>query len=127
MKVFYDSRQSVTANSSFSPSAQKPAHVVKSWKRLGIPFEERTFEPLTATEIALAHDPDYVAGVLNCTRPNGFSNRSPEVAKALPWVCGSMVAAALHALTTGETSFSPTSGFHHASWSHGGGYCTFNQ
>lgn len=126
MKVFYDSRQSVAANSSFSPSAQKPTQVVKSWKRLGIPYEERTFAPLTAEKIALAHDPDYVAGVLACKRNNGFGNKNPEVAKALPWVCGSMAAAALHALTTRETSFSPTSGAHHAGYAHGGGYCTFN-
>lgn len=126
MKVFYDPRQSVPTNESFSPSAQKPAQVVKSWKQLGIPYEERSFAPLTAEEIALAHDPAYVADVLACKRANGFNNKSPEVAKALPWVCGSMVAAALHAYKTGETAFSPTSGAHHAGFAHGGGFCTFN-
>jgi len=45
---------------------------------------------------------------------------------ALPWVCGSMVASALHSLQTGETTFSPTSGAHHAGFAHGGGFCTFN-
>ena len=83
MIVFYDPRQSVTANSSFSPSAQKPAQVVKSWKQLGIPYEVRTFAPLTAEEIALAHDPIYVADVLACKRANGFNNKNPEV----PWHC----------------------------------------
>lgn len=126
MIVFYDKSQSVSANDSFSPSAQKPAQVVKSWKRLGIPYEERTFAPLTAEEIALAHDPDYVADVLACKRANGFNNKSLEVAKALPWVCGSMATAALHSFNTGETAFSPTSGAHHAGFSHGGGFCTFN-
>lgn len=105
MKVFYDDRQSVAHNTSFSPSAGKPRKVLESWRKLGIPFETVSFEPLTAEEIALAHDRAFVDGVLACRKPNGFANRNPHVAKALPWVCGSMVAAALHALTTGETSF----------------------
>lgn len=126
MKVFYDERQSVLRNESFSPSAGKPKLVLESWKRLGIPFEIASFNPLIAEEIALAHDADFVNGVLSCKRPNGFSNRNPEVAKALPWVCGSMVAAALHSLHTGETTFSPTSGAHHSSYSQASAFCTFN-
>lgn len=126
MRVFYDKSQSVSQNASFSPSAGKPAQVLASWQQLGIPFSVDTFNPLSAEEISLAHDPEYVAGVLSCKRNNGFSNRSKEVAAALPWVCGSMVAAAIHTLTTGGISFSPTSGAHHACYSHGGGFCTFN-
>lgn len=126
MKVFYDERQSVKENDSFSPSAQKPAKVLESWRRSGTPFEECSFAPLTPEEMANAHDRGYVDGVLACTRRNGFGNNNPQVAKALPWICGSMVAAALHAFKTGETSFSPTSGAHHAGYAHGGGYCTFN-
>lgn len=126
MKVFYDERQSVKANSSFSPSAEKPAKVLESWQKLNIPFEVSSFEPLTADEMALAHDKFYVDGVLSLEEFNGFGNKSPEIAAALPWVCGSMVAAALHAYTTGELSFSPTSGAHHACYAHGICYCTFN-
>jgi acetoin utilization deacetylase AcuC-like enzyme len=126
MKVFYDDRQSVKANSSFSPSAEKPAKVLESWLKLGIPFDVCSFEPLTVDEIALAHDRFYVDGVLSLEAPNGFGNMNPEVAGALPWVCGSMVAAALHAYNTGELSFSPTSGAHHACYAHGMCYCTFN-
>lgn len=126
MRVFYDKRQSVSQNASFSPSAGKPAQVLASWQQLGVPFSVQSFEPLSAEEIALAHDPKYVDGVLACKHNNGFSNRSKEVASALPWVCGSMVAAAIHTLTTVEVSFSPTSGAHHACYSHGGGFCTFN-
>lgn len=64
--------------------------------------------------------------VLSLNEDNGFGNRSPEVAAALPWVCGSMVAAALHAYKTGELSFSPTSGAHHACYSTAMCFCTFN-
>jgi len=109
-----------------SPSAEKPAKVVESWKKLNIPFEICSFEPLSIDDIALAHDCEYVNRVLALQEDNGFGNRSPHIAAALPWVCGSMVAAALHAYRTGEISFSPTSGAHHACYSNGGGFCTFN-
>jgi acetoin utilization deacetylase AcuC-like enzyme len=126
MRVFYDKRQSVPGNLSFSPSAGKSAHVLENWKRLGIPFSEQSFAPLTADDIALAHDREYVDGVLSCTLMNGHDNRSPEMASALPWVAGSMIAAALHSFISKETSFSPTSGAHHACYASGGDYCTFN-
>lgn len=126
VKVFFDPRQNVTANDSFSPSAEKPAQVVASWQRLGIPLEIRAFDPLTVEEISQAHDPDYVQNVFALEAPNGFGNFNPEVAAALPWVCGSMTAAALHSYRSGELAFSPTSGAHHACYNHGMCYCTFN-
>jgi len=126
MKVFYDERQSVMANDSFSPSAEKPAKAMKSWKKLGIPFDICSFDPLTVDEIAVAHDRNYVTRVMALEVNNGFDNKSPMVSAALPWICGSMVAAALHSFKTGELSFSPTSGAHHACYNHGGGFCTFN-
>jgi len=126
MKVFYDERQSVKLNDSFSPSAEKPAKVLDSWKKLGIPFDICSFEPLTLDEIALAHDRNYVDRVMSLAEENGFGNKSPMVAAALPWVCGSMVAAALHSYGAGELSFSPTSGAHHACYSYCGAFCTFN-
>lgn len=126
MKVFYDMRQSVPGNISCSPSAGKPLQVLESWKNLGIPFHVESFSPLTSDDIALAHDREYVDGVLSCTLMNGYGNRSPELASALPWVSGSMVAAALHSFISNEVSFSPTSGAHHACYANGGDYCTFN-
>lgn len=126
MKVFYDKRQSVANNASLSPSAGKPAQVLESWRNLGIPFAELSFEPLTAADIAMAHERAYVDAVLAGSTENGFGNRDPGVAAALLWVAGSMVAAAIHTLTTRETSFSPTSGAHHACYASGGDFCTFN-
>jgi hypothetical protein len=55
MKIFYDPRQSVDENESYSLSAQKPAQVVESWKRLGIPLEFPSFEPCTPEQIKLVH------------------------------------------------------------------------
>lgn len=126
MKIFYDPRQSVEANESYSPSAQKPAQVVESWKQLGLPLEFSSFSPCSPQQIQLVHDPSYVEGVLSGTLYNGFGNKSAQVAEALPWVCGSMVAAALHALQYKVNTFSPTSGAHHARYDSGRGFCTFN-
>jgi acetoin utilization deacetylase AcuC-like enzyme len=126
IRVFYDSRQSVSDNESFSPSAQKPAKVIESWKKTRVPFEVCSFEPATVEMIAKVHDPSYVKGVLECKKSNGFGNTSPAVAEALPWVCGSMVAATLAALYSREPAFSPTSGAHHAHFGYGSGFCTFN-
>ena len=126
MKVFFDQRQSVENNDSFSPSAQKPAQVVESWKRVGIPLEFVPFEPSTREHIKQVHSADYVDGVLDGILYNGFGNQSPQVATALPWVCGSMVAAALCALKEKTNTFSPTSGAHHAHYNTGGCFCTFN-
>ena len=125
MKVFFDPRQ-VADSESFSPSAGKPGLVVDSWKLLGVPFVIRSFDPLTLDQMALAHSPAYIKNILSRKQTNGFGNRSKSVADSLPWVCGSMAAAALCAFETGETCFSPTSGAHHAGYNFGGGFCTFN-
>ena len=126
LKVFYSKSQSVKSNSSFSPSAGKPELVVESWKRRRQLFQISDFAPVTRDDLKLVHDPKYVDGVLDLTSSNGFGNKNADVAKALPWVCGSMVAAALEAFKNKSITISPTSGAHHARYSNGGGFCTFN-
>lgn len=126
MKVFYTDAQDVPNNCSFSPSAGKPMEAVASWRALGIPLEVVTPEPASEAELALAHDRAYVRGVLIGKHPNGFGNTSADVAASLPWTTGSLLSATRHALFTGESCASPTSGFHHASYDLGGGFCTFN-
>lgn len=85
-----------------------------------------SFEPVSADDLKLAHDAAYVDGVLNATLSNGFGNRDAEVAASLPYTTGSLLAAARHALVHHEAVCSPTSGFHHAGYADGGGFCTFN-
>jgi len=126
MKIFYDPRQSPNGNRSFSPSAGKPAAAVASWLRLFPDAEITRFEPLSAAEIAEAHDRRYVDAVLSRREPNGFGNKVKAVTASLPYTSGSMVAAARHALATRESCVSPTSGFHHAGYKQGWGFCTFN-
>lgn len=125
LKVFYSPQQSVLDNESYSPSAGKPELLVAQWReRYPIQLFEPT--PVSPEEICLAHDPDYVRSVLQCRRPNGFSNTSPKVAASLPWTTGSLVSAARHVLAHGGAACSPTSGFHHAGYDYGRAFCTFN-
>lgn len=124
--VFFDPRQHTDVNESFSPSAGKPAKVVESWKQLQIPLRFHAVEPASPELLALAHSREYVDGVLAGRLVNGFGNTLPEVAATLPWTTGSFVSAAVHVARHGGVAVSPTSGFHHAHYDHGGGFCTFN-
>ncbi|MBI2806313.1 MAG: histone deacetylase [Planctomycetes bacterium] len=127
MKIFYRPEQTALKNADcMSPSAQKPAQVVASWLSLHPTADLIGFEPLTRTDLALAHDRNYVNGVLDLEIPNGFGNKLPEIADSLLYTTGSFYAAACHAFTTKESAASPTSGFHHAGYDSGGGFCTFN-
>lgn len=126
LKVFYDDRQNVAVNDSFSPSAGKPALVVKEWQRRGFDIEITSFGPVTREDFYLAHDKAHIDGVLDLKRVNGFNNKSPAVAASLHWTTGSLVAASQHALAHKENACSPTSGFHHADWWRTSGFCTFN-
>ena len=110
----------------YSPSAAKPWLVVRAWETCGLPIEVRSFEPCSPADIALAHDPVFVEGVLSGKLNNGHGNKSLELAATLPYTCGSMVAALDEALTNGIGAVSPTSGFHHAGRGSAGAFCTFN-
>ncbi|MBS0211719.1 MAG: histone deacetylase [Proteobacteria bacterium] len=111
---------------SFSPSAGKPRAVVASWRERFPMLGYREPAPATFAQLALAHDPAYVRDVLAGDRPNGFGNCLPEVAAALPYTSGAMLAAARDALANGQVAVAPVSGFHHACYASGGGFCTFN-
>jgi acetoin utilization deacetylase AcuC-like enzyme len=123
--VYYSPKQ-VSFPDSSSPSPRKPVLVVADWIEQGLPI--RIVEPLPASheQIALAHAPKYVDGILNCELLNGFRGRQRDVADSLPWTCGSLLSAARGALNNGLVTCSPTSGFHHAGYETGYGYCTFN-
>ena len=123
--VFYC--ESMVANiESFSPSAGKPRDVVHSWQALGIPLNVQEPIRVSLEQFSLAHDPSYVKAVLACEEPNGFGNRSPEVAASLPLTTGAMLSAANAAIENGLVAVAPCSGFHHAGFDYGYGFCTFN-
>ena len=123
--VFY-SEAMVASIESFSPSAAKPRAVIASWKRLGVPVEIIAPSPATRAELARAHNPDYVDGILAGRIRNGFGTTDGSVAASLPFTSGAMLSAAREALRNGRVAVAPCSGFHHAHYSSGGGFCTFN-
>ena len=128
MKVFYRPEQTARNISTFSPSAEKPAQVVRDWLQRGLIQESDvlSFEPVTRTDLKRAHDAAFVDGVLDLSIDNGFGNRNAQVAASLPYTSGSLLAAARHALEYRENVCSPTSGFHHAGYNSAEGFCTFN-
>jgi acetoin utilization deacetylase AcuC-like enzyme len=125
MKVFYTQKM-VADFESFSPSASKPKLVVESWLAHGFNIDIVEPDPVSLKQLYRAHNPDYVDGVLSCRIPNGFGNRSKAVANSLIYTSGALLDAAHEAISTGGFSCAPVSGFHHACWGNGGGYCTFN-
>lgn len=111
---------------SFSPSAGKPALVMGSWANLGLPMEVVEPPPVSIDELCLAHDPEFVRGILAGDRNNGFGNVLPAVTASLPYTSGAMLSAARAALDNRRGAVAPCSGFHHAGYDFCGGYCTFN-
>jgi acetoin utilization deacetylase AcuC-like enzyme len=108
-----------------SPSAGKPKAVLEAWREAPLPIEVHEVVPVTVEELSAAHDPTYVADVLACREDNGFGNRSPEVARSLPFTSGAMLCAARQAIAH-RIACAPVSGFHHANYAFGHGFCTFN-
>jgi acetoin utilization deacetylase AcuC-like enzyme len=125
MKTFF-SEEMVCRSFAFSPSAEKPRHVMASWIHAGIPLDVEAPRPATVAELCLAHDGAYVHGVLAGERENGFGNQRSEVAAALPFTTGAMLSAARWVVDHGGVAAAPCSGFHHAAWSRAAGFCTFN-
>ena len=116
----------VAPDQGMSPSAHKPAQVLADWQAHDLPIEVIAPPPVTRSQLALAHDRDYVDAVLDGREENGFGNCSPAVAATLPYTTGAMLAAARQALANRMVAVAPVSGFHHAALNYGGGYCTFN-
>lgn len=126
MKVFYRPEQVATSEQPCF-SARKPKLVVADWlAHPDINAEICSFEPVSAKTIMLAHDPQFVRGVLSGRLENGFGNHNADVSASLTFTTGSMLAAAEHAVLHREAVCSPTSGFHHAEYATAMGYCTFN-
>jgi len=126
LKVFYSENQQVDTNSSFSPSAGKPKKVLEDWKKHNLPIKVIEPSPLSRSDLALAHDPKYIKGLLDLEISNGFGNRNADVARSLPWTTGSFASAAQYAIRNNTQAVSLTSGFHHSCYDSGGGFCTLN-
>ena len=125
LPVCYDEKM-VAEVTSYSPSAGKPKAAVASWQQLGVPLEIQAPVPVHRDALCLAHEAAYVDGVLSGSLRNGFGTRSPDVAASLAWTSGAMLSAARQAIANGRVAVAPCSGFHHAGYASGGGFCTFN-
>jgi acetoin utilization deacetylase AcuC-like enzyme len=93
------------------------------------PSSEPIYEE-TELQLEAIHDKSYVKNVLSGDDVNGYgssglSAHTENMHSVLS--CAIMHEAALMALKNPATTvFAPVSGFHHAGYDYGGGYCTFN-
>jgi acetoin utilization deacetylase AcuC-like enzyme len=125
MRVVYSEQMVAQLMGHFSPSSFKPRLLLKHLQDLGLPLELHDPIGVSRADLGLAHHPDYVDEILDCCENNGFGNKDPDVARTLPFTTGSLYRAGQLALEFGmAASFS--SGFHHAHYDSGGGFCTFN-
>lgn len=128
--ITYDERMTVPGLASFSPSAGKPQAfynelVVRN--RYAALNQNWNVTPVTIADLKRVHDPAYVDGVFAGTINNGFESRDSRVPEACLWTAGSLVSACRVATRLPHRPVcSPSSGFHHAGYAWGGGYCTFN-
>ncbi len=123
--VLYSARQAAKNPGAYSPSAGKPTIVATALADRGFPVSFCAPRPVLFAEFCRAHSSAYVEGILSCREQNGFGNRDKAVAASLPYTSGSMLGAALAARPK-MPACSLTSGFHHAMWDNGGGFCTLN-
>ncbi len=124
--VFFSPAIVVAEDQGFSPSAAKPAAVLDSWRRLGVPLSITAPPAVSRDDIVRAHDPSYVDSILSGRLRNGFGNTSAAVAASLPFTTGAMLAATREALRNRCVAVAPCSGFHHAGYAEAFGFCTFN-
>lgn len=123
--IHYDPRQSVRIKD-YGPSADKPKRFMQRLEQTYGKLPIVASAPVSREDLYLVHDKSYVDEVFAGTTLNGFENNDLAVAEACLWTVGSMVSATYAATNTKLPQCSPTSGFHHAGFAWGGGYCTFN-
>lgn len=96
------------------------------------PSKDTVLEPVSLGTAAYnaAHDPRYVDDVLYRGAKNGWGNSDPRVLAHVRHSNEALWAAVGAVLDNkGDeppVAFAPVSGFHHAHYDHGYGYCTFN-
>lgn len=96
-------------------------------KNLEFVADWRYAAPAKPYQLKLVHDPKYVEGVLYEGALTGFHR--PGNAALLAHILASVgceVAATEWVMEHGGVACAPVSGFHHAHWNGGAGYCTFN-
>ena len=134
IKTFYNIRQVLdwNNNTGFSKSPSKPKLLLKFLANHGFAskFQVRScFKPYDKKDLMIAHTEQYVDDVFNGT---GLCDSNsvpwkPEFPETVRYTNASLYNAIRYANKNPEfVTFSPTSGFHHARPSRGGGFCTFS-
>lgn len=124
--TFY--RPTMCLPNAHQPGLYKADRVLRRLDDEGFPvFMESNFSPATAADLGTVHSDTYVAAVLSGIAPTGYGAPSTVVARQATWTSGAMIAATRWVLDNpGRSACVPASGFHHAHYDHGAGYCTFN-
>jgi acetoin utilization deacetylase AcuC-like enzyme len=133
VRIFYNEKMAPTdAKGNFSKSPSKPRRFVEFlrttplWKHVEI---VSAFKPVTPEMLRSAHTKAYVdsflAGDGDLCESNGL-RWSPEFRDSVLLTNGSLVAALREAIANRSVTMAPVSGFHHATPSRGGGFCTFS-
>lgn len=135
IKTFYNHKQVLadSKNGNFSKSPLKPKLLLAYLLNNGFDkyFEiTEDFAPFEKEDFYLAHNKEYVdgffAGDPRQASKNGLA-WSPQFADSVRYTNASLYQAIRHSIKNPEQiSFSPTSGFHHATPSGGQGFCTFS-
>lgn len=133
--TFYNKKQVCFDNirkSSYSKSPLKPYLLLKKIKDDGYSDMLNVvsdFKPFTKNDFYTAHTKHYVNNVFN-KRGNYNSNSVPwshNLVESLTYTNASLYNAIKYAVQNPDNvTFSPTSGFHHASPKEGSGFCTFS-
>lgn len=135
IKTFYTQKQVLKMDSNFniSKSPLKPKLLMQyiEDKNLIQYFDiVSDFQPFNQSDFYIAHSKDYVDGFFYGRKPICESNGlkwSKQFADSIRYTNSSLYHAIKHSiLHPNEVSFSPTSGFHHATPDRGGGFCTFS-
>jgi len=123
--VFYCDEMIAPSQGQWSEPS-KARYAVHYWNRLGLPARCIRPRPACRSDIARAHDRDYVDGVLDLTLDNGYGTRDPRVAASLPYVVGAFLDAAHDAVKTGLVAVVPVADAQLAGYAAGGYGSTFN-
>lgn len=131
--TFYNPKQVMTSKVGYSRSPEKPKLLLEYLEKKGLleHFDIRSdFKPFDKEDFYMAHTKEYVDGFFKGEKPHSTSNGlewSPEFAETVRYTNASFYEAIRHAiLNPKDVTFSPTSGFHHATPTRGGCFCTFS-
>lgn len=135
IKVFYTPKQVLTHDSislSFSKSPLKPMLLMRQFEQMELNQymdNEDGFIPFNNKDFQIAHHKTWITKFFE-GKPGCESNGLPwskELTETVRYTNASLYNAIRYSVLNPDTPcFSPTSGFHHARPSSGGGFCTFS-